>query len=262
MLNYLKIKGLKFLSFMIIALSFLQLTSCGVNSNVMFKVPKGDVNYDSIPMTPVAEYRISVDDRITFNLSTNDGAIIIDQMSGISEEQRINRAQQTEFVVRRNGEVELPVIGNVKIEGLTIEECEDTLVKRFDMYQNPFIQVRVTNQRVIVFPGNGSDAKVIPLVNSNTSLMEALAQAGGITDRGKANTIKLMRKVNGKREVYGIDLSTIEGLKYVDMIVQANDYIYVEPTPELAREISEDVVPIVSLFSSALVIFSAISLLK
>jgi polysaccharide export outer membrane protein len=92
--------------------------------------------------------------------------------------------------------------------------------------------------------------------------MEALAQAGGITDRGKANTIKLMRKVNGKREVYGIDLSTIEGLKYVDMIVQANDYIYVEPTPELAREISEDVVPIVSLFSSALVIFSAISLLK
>ncbi len=92
--------------------------------------------------------------------------------------------------------------------------------------------------------------------------MEALAQAGGITERGKANTIKLMRKVNGERKVYVMDLSTIDGLKYVDMIVQANDYIYVEPTPELAKEISQDVVPIVSLLSSAIIIFSAISLFK
>ena len=71
-----------------------------------------------------------------------------------------------------------------------------------------------------------------------------------------------MRKVNGERLVYTLDLSTMEGLKYVDMIVQANDYIYVEPTPELAKEISEDVVPIVSLISSAVFILSAIILLK
>ena len=145
---------------------------------------------------------------------------------------------------------------------MTIQECEDFLIQKFDSYQDPFVQVKVTNQRVIVFPGNGSDAKVIPLLNSNTTLMEAIAQAGGITDRGKASTIKLMRKINGERVVYGIDLSTIEGLKYVDMIVQANDYIYVEPTPELAKEISKDVVPIVSILSSALLIFTAISTLK
>jgi hypothetical protein len=46
------------------------------------------------------------------------------------------------------------------------------------------------------------------------------------------------------------------------MIVQANDYIYVEPTAELAKELSQDVVPIVSLLSSALFIFSAINTLK
>ncbi len=237
------------------------LPSCGVNSNVMFKVPKGEINYDSIPMTPSEDYRISVDDKITFNLNTNNGAAIIDRMSGISESQRI-LTKEDEYVVRGTGEVELPVIGSVHIAGLTIEECEDTLTERYSFYQNPFVQVKVTNQRVIVFPGNGSDARVIPLENTNTTLMEALAQAGGITDRGKANTIKLMRKVNGQREVYGIDLSTIDGLKYVDMIVQANDYIYVEPTPDLAKELSEDVVPIISLLSSALFIFSAINTLK
>ena len=53
-----------------------------------------------------------------------------------------------------------------------------------------------------------------------------------------------------------------QGLKYVDMIIQANDYIYVEPTPELSKEIAEDIVPIVSLVSSAILIFSAILVLK
>ena len=129
-------------------------------------------------------------------------------------------------------------------------------------YQDPFIQVKITNQRVIVFPGNGSDAKVVPLSNSNTTLMEAIAQAGGITDRGKANTVKLMRIEDGVRQVYGIDLSTIDGLKYADMIVQANDYIYVEPTAEIAREITKDVAPILSIFSSILFVFTAINTFK
>ena len=92
--------------------------------------------------------------------------------------------------------------------------------------------------------------------------MEALALAGGITDRGKANTVKLMRRVNGERKIYVMDLSTIEGLSYVDMIVQANDYIYVEPTAELAKGIVSDIAPIISLLSSALFIFSAINILK
>lgn len=241
----------------------LLLQSCGVNSNVMFKAPKGEINYDSIPMVPNEAYRISVDDKISFTLATNGGAKIVDLMSGVETGGGINgNKSTTEFIVRSNGEVELPIIGDVHIEGLSVEQCEDTLEARYSMYQEPFIQVQVTNKRVIVFPGNGSDAQVIPLKNTNTTLMEALAQAGGITDRGKANTVKLMRRENGKRVVYGIDLSTIEGLQYVDMIVQANDYIYVEPTAELAKEISKDVVPVVSLISSALFIFSAINFIK
>ncbi|NRA10333.1 MAG: SLBB domain-containing protein, partial [Crocinitomicaceae bacterium] len=145
----------------------------------------------------------------------------------------------------------------------SIEECEDKLVDLFSaQYKEPFVQVNITNHRVIVFPGNGSDAKVVTLSNTNTTLMEAIALAGGITDRGKANTIKLIRKIEGKREVYVMDLSTMEGLQYVDMLVQADDYIYIEPTAEIAKEISKTIVPIVSLLSSAIFIFSAINLFK
>jgi polysaccharide export outer membrane protein len=228
----------------------------------MFKEAKGAKINDSIPLSPTEDYKISQDDKFTFTLTTKSGTRIIDDMSGISDD---SRRDETifEYVVRQNGEAKLPMIGMVKVIGLTIAECEDLLeVKYGESYQDPFIQLRVTNQRVIVFPGNGSDAKVIPLKNSNTTLMEALAQAGGITDRGKSSSVKLMRKVNGERVIYTIDLSTIEGLKYVDMIIQANDYIYVEPTPELSKEIAEDIVPIVSLISSALIILSAILVLK
>lgn len=236
--------------------------SCGVNSNLMFKEAKDEVKYDSIPLNPTEAYKISQDDKITFSLTTNNGTDIIEKMSGISNE-KINTSSPTEYIVRANGEVELPIVGKIKIAGLTVEEAEDTLVSLFsDEYIDPFVQIKITNQRVIVFPGNGSDAKVVPLMNSNTTLMEALAQAGGITERGKANTIKLMRKIDGKRVVYGIDLSTIDGLQYVDMIVQANDYIYVEPTPEIGKQVTQTVVPIVSLISSALVIITAINTFK
>lgn len=245
------------------------LQSCAVNSNLMFKEVKGEeskvvYNVDSIPMLPKEDYRISPDDKITFTLSTNNGTQIIERMSGIGEKVSSNtQGTKMQYLVRKNGKVELPVIGKTLIGGLTIEECEDTLAKLYSSsYINPFVQVQITNQRVIVFPGSGSDAQVVQLANANTTLMEALAAAGGITDRGKARKIKLMRRVNGERIVYVIDLSTMKGLKHVDMIVQANDYIYVEPTAQLAKELVQNVAPIVSLISSALFIVSAVNLLK
>jgi polysaccharide export outer membrane protein len=234
--------------------------SCGVNSNIMFKVPKGEeAQTDSIPMTPNEDYKISVDDQLKFSLSTNNGTTIIESMSGIREGASSSNGL-SEYIVRRGGFVELPIVGTVKVEGLTVAQCEDTLQQLFSKeYQKPFVQVQITNQRVIVFPGNGADAKVIPLVNANTTLMEAIAQSGGITERGKANSVNLIRRENGERQIYKIDLSTVDGLRYVDMVVQANDYIYIEPNPDITKEVIKEVAPILSILTSALIIYTAIT---
>jgi polysaccharide export outer membrane protein len=226
----------------------------------MFKVAKGEiVQTDSIPMTPNADYTISMDDKLKFSLSTNRGTKIIESMSGIREGTGENNGM-AEYIVRRGGDVELPVVGSVHVEGLTVAECEDTLQKLFSKeYKEPFVQVQITNQRVIVFPGNGADAKVIPLINANTTLMEAIAQAGGITERGKANSVNLIRRENGERKIYKIDLSTVQGLRYVDMVVQANDYIYIEPKPDVAKETVKEIAPIISILSSALLIFTVLT---
>lgn len=253
-------KGLLFS--LLVGLFLLQ--SCGINSNLMFKTPKGvrEVK-DSIPLKPVSEYKISRDDKFTFMLYTNDGERIVNEMAGMNKE-AVAKAE-IEYVVRPDGTADLPILGATMVSGLTVKQCEDTLAHLFEQkngYNKPFVQVKLTNQRVIVFPGNGSAAKVIPLQNNNTTLMEAIALAGGIAERGKANKVKIMRVVNNVRTMYVVDLSVIEGLQYADMIVQANDFIYIEPKEQVGQESLKVIAPIVSLVSSALVIITVFSTFK
>ena len=240
------------------------LLSCNVNRNLMFRSPKTtqDTAADSLLFKPAAEYTISHDDKFTFALYTNDGKQIIESMAGVSD--KTAAIAQPEFIVRQNGAADLPKLSQpLVVQGLTVKQLEDTLAKLYSKeYQDPFVQVKITNQRVIVFPGGGSDAKVIPLQNNNTTLMEVIAQAGGIAERGRADKVKIMRTLGVKREVFELDLSTIEGLKYADIVVQANDYIYVEPSEQLTREFVKDAAPVISLLSSALIIFTVFTTLK
>lgn len=239
------------------------MTSCGVNSHIMFKGDNSEVVKDEIPLSPEEAYRISPDDKITFTMYTEDGKRIVEVMSGVGGEQgaagRIGQGADIEYLVRSDGTVELPVVGKVNVQGLSVVESQKKIADLFSKkYKDPFVQVEVTNRRVIVFPGTGGDAKIVPLKNNNTTLMEVIASAGGITERGKSNEIKVIRKTPEGRKIYLIDLSTLDGLKYADMVVQSSDYIYVEPTKQLSREVLKEAAPIFSLISSAVVVVSVI----
>lgn len=247
-----------------ILLLLVLVSSCGINSNIMFKAPKGDhAMKDSTLLMPPPEYRIAVDDKISFTLATNNGNNIILGISNIENDQKGSSEKTTEYVVKRDGTAELPILGHVPVVGLTVTELETKLEELYAAeYQKPFVQVNVTNRRVIVFPGNGGDAKVITLNNNNTTLMEVIALAGGIAERGKAKVVKLMRQVNGERKMYTFDLSSVDGLKYADIIVQSNDYIYIEPNPKIVRETLKEVAPVVTIISSTIIIVSFLVNLK
>lgn len=260
-----KIKGI--VIFALLSLVVL-VSSCGINSNMMFKTPKdGSFVFDSIPLRPLEDYKISVDDKLVFDLSTNNGKSLIEGLSGtsVSNYSSLNGSNRvggnvSEFIVRSNGNVEFPLLGDVYVEGLTIKECEDMLESLFEVqYQDPYVRLRVTNRRCVVFSGDGSAAKIITLSNLNTTLLEVLALSGGISPRGKSKVVKVMRKVGEKREIYHIDISTIEGLNYADMIIQGNDYIYVEPRPQLIRGAMQEWSTVASLVSSVSLIFTLIT---
>ena len=73
--------------------------------------------------------------------------------------------------------------------------------------------------------------------------------AGGIAEYSKANNIRVMRKVkNNQREIYKIDLSTIKGVKEASMIVQSEDYIYVDYRPRVANRTIKEAGPWLQVF--------------
>lgn len=274
-----KLSAIYFRILSILTLLFV-FTSCGINSNLMLKVPKESepkpdslktvqekyyklYAKDSIPLLAREDYRMSIDDKFTFNLSTNDGKNILEGLTGITVGNAGGGVSQNEYLIRTDGKTVLPVIGEVSVNGLTVKQAEDSLKKMFSKhYLDPFIQLKVTNQRVIVFPGEGGQARVISLKNGNTTVMEIIADAGGISTRGKAKDIKLIRYIDGKRVIYPIDLSSINGLIYADLYVQANDYIYIEPNPNLSAEILRQTAPVVAILSSVLIVFTIVNNLK
>ncbi|MCH2234873.1 MAG: polysaccharide biosynthesis/export family protein [Crocinitomicaceae bacterium] len=244
------------------------LSACGVNSNIMLKTPKDFefADIDSLNQTKF-EYKIDVNDIIQMRFFTNNGL----QVLNIATENQPGQAQLfnpnnlISYVIQNDSLVVLPIIGETNIVGMTIREAEEFIAEKYeDYYVDPFVQISVTNRRVIVFPGNGSDARVLYLSNNNVTLIEAIALAGGIAERGRASRVKLLRKTDkGKREIYKIDLSKVDDqFQYTDIFVQANDIIYVEPVPELGREILREVTPIISLISSAAIVISVINALQ
>jgi polysaccharide export outer membrane protein len=217
---------------------------------------------DSVPLLLREDFRMSIDDKFTFSLSTNDGKNILEGMTGTGQGSG-GAVSQNEYLITTDGKTMLPVVGEVSLLGLTIKQGEDSLKKMFSKhYLDPFVQLKVTNKRVIVFPGEAGQARVIYLKNNNTTIMEIIAEAGGISTRGKTKDIKLIRYIGGKRVIYPIDLSSVNGLIYADLYVQANDYIYVEPNPNIAAELLKQTTPILGIFSNVLVVFSIVNNLK
>ena len=162
------------------------------------------------------------------------------------------------YYIEEDGLVKLPLLGRVKLAGMTLREAETFLEDRYTAYYNdPYVQVVVLNRKVVVFPGAGGDAKAITLENNNTTLLEVIGMAGGLSSRGNAHKVKVFRyAADGTRLVYQFDLSVIEGLKYADMVMQGDDVVYVQPNPEIARGIVSDLAPYITLLTTIVLVVS------
>src|SRR5690554_7658259 len=91
----------------------LVLSSCGVNTHIMFKTTDEDVIVDDIPISPSDAYRLAPDDKFTFSMYVEDGKRIIDIGSGINtgenESQQLQSGKQIEYLVRNDGKANLPI---------------------------------------------------------------------------------------------------------------------------------------------------------
>ena len=197
-----------------------------MNPSIMLRTPK-DFQYDAFPQQPDSSYRIAPNDRVSMQILGDGGELYLNLQRG-GQTMNFN---QLDILVEYDGLAKLPILGRVPLEGLTKREAEVYIEDLFEQTEinRPYVTINVTNRQVIVFPGTGSNAQVVPFARENMNLFEALAQVGGINTLGRADKIKVIRGDFKNPQVYLIDLSTIEGMKHADLSLQANDVIYVEP---------------------------------
>ncbi len=224
---------------------------------MMFKTGK-DYQYAKTPdSSKVEDYRISPNDILEFNMYTNDGFKLVD-LTNIGAGNNAIRSASLDYLVETDGNVKLPVLGRRKLSGLTVREAEVSLEENYSaFYVKPFVMLKIMNKKVIVFMGSsGGNAKIVPLIGNHTTILDAIASAGGIPEDGKAKKVKLIRSIKDKHEVYLLNLSTISGLNDAYMVLQANDIIYVESRKRIASRTLTEITPVLSLLTTALLIFS------
>jgi len=263
----------------LIILVLLSTSSCRtLYPNEMFK--QKDYQFFELAKKKIEEYVIEPGDELTLEVYSRDGFKLVDVLggglnssqssssgaSGVSGESISTSTTGSAsgstiirhtYLVDKEGFAKLPVLGMLYVKGYTQNELETLLAQRYAaLFVNPFVILRVTNRRVFVF--RGETASVVDLNNAPTSLPEVLAKAGGLTRSLKAYNIKIIRGDLANPEVRIINLSTLEGLRTADLIVQSNDIIYVEQKRTAVNDALILAAPIVGVLSStlALIVFA------
>jgi polysaccharide export outer membrane protein len=95
--------------------------------------------------------------------------------------------------------------------------------------------IRFLNFRITIL-GEIAQAGTLAVAGERLTILEAIGMAGGITEYGKKNTVKIIRENSGKREVGYIDLSSKDIFEspYYNLI--QNDIVLVEPTKQKIRQ--------------------------
>lgn len=231
-------------------------------ANILFEVEEEDMEkLASVVVEVHQNYLVSPNDQLEIEVFTNRGEELIDPNNSLGDNR--NRNVNTEsrlpvYLVESDGTVDLPIIGMVKLGGMTISEVNTHLEQAYKVYyRDPFVRARYINKKVIVLGAMGG--QIIPLEVEGMNLLEVIAMAGGINNDAKGHNIRLIRGDLSNPQVQVIDLSTIEGMARANLEVQPDDIIYVEPVRRPFTEGLKDVVPILSLLTSVLALVVALT---
>jgi len=166
------------------------------------------------------------------------------------------------YLVSNEGTVDFPVLGELKIGGLTKKEAEQLIVEKLKPYikESPIVTVRMVNYKISVL-GEVARPGTFTISNEKVNLLEALAMAGDMTVWGLRDNVKLIREgADGKQEIVTLDLNKAETILSPYYWLQQNDIVYVTPNKAKAR--NSDIGNSTSLwFSATSILVSLASLL-
>lgn len=133
------------------------------------------------------------------------------------------------YLVNERGEIRVPVMGPVKVSGMTVSQAEARIQKGLTPFlRNPDVVVRIKNFKVSVL-GDVARPNVYPVTGEKIAVTEALSLAGDLNITAKRKNILLVREVDGKRTYVPLDITSPDFFRSPYYYMKNNDILYVEP---------------------------------
>jgi len=177
-------------------------------------VPKGSIEYRILPQDRL---------KVVFYRDPQQGA----EMSAGELGQEMSEGG---ILVNVAGYVTLPLIGKIKVAGLTQTQAADRITQRLKKYLNsPSVYVEVMNKRIYVL-GEVNKPGVVKLDREKMTLFEAIAFSGDLTDNAVRDNIIIVSNKTGKGlTMRSVDLTNFKNMHYASLMLRPNDIVYVQP---------------------------------
>jgi polysaccharide export outer membrane protein len=186
------------------------------------KLRKEGPQVDSSGNVIVYQYRIQIDDQISIRLMNESvdagNTALVDNAT----------TRYSPYKVDANGYIYLPTVGKVYVLNKTILELRHEIENKYrEFIRDPVIEVTVPSMVAYLF-ADGTQS-VVKLPRERTHLLQVIASAGGVSATAKAKKVKIIRGNLNNPQIIWVNLTKLEGLGSEDLIVRANDIIYIQP---------------------------------
>ncbi len=158
------------------------------------------------------------------------------------------------YLIDADGNIDFPVIGKIKLSGLTRTAAVDLIKEKLKPYLiNATVILRILNFKVTVL-GEVKNPGTFTIPNERITLLEAIGVAGDLQITGKRTNVLVIREIDGKKTEYKVDLTSKDLFNSPVYYLNQNDVVYVEPNR--ARINSSVINP-----ANAGIVISAVSLI-
>ena len=250
-------KDSKFSSIIGVALAFwISFSSCTGVKNLQYFNDLPDSNHVFLPPMGKPERVIEYGDQlnILFSAAEKDAVAFFNSPSASTT--------GAGYVVNPLGYVEFPILGKLKVLGLTERQIKETLTQLVGKYvKDPIVDVRFSSFRITVL-GEVKTPGSFTMDMQQTNIFQALALAGDLPNTAKRSDIQLYRDYNGERTIIKFDLRKKDVLYNPEIFeLRHNDVIYVKPfRKQLFRDdftfVTSIVTVLLSMVSIAYIIFN------
>ncbi|MDT0558722.1 polysaccharide biosynthesis/export family protein [Ichthyenterobacterium sp. W332] len=225
----------------------LSMFSCGSRKDIVYFQDE-PISSEDFPKQNSFEIIYKADDLITINVSGLDPeavkpfnlpAVTYDAMSSITTDLNTQgQRRMLTYLIDKEGNIEFPVIGTVKLGGLTRTEATVKMKTILSEYiKDPIVNIRLANFTISVL-GEVNRPGTFTVQDERISIPEALGLAGDLSIYGKRDNIFLIREVDGQKKYAKIDLTSISVVNSPVYYLTQNDVIYVEPNKARIRQSS------------------------